>query len=193
MEQILINLVAGAVGGVGAGKASPTFDLGMIGNSRRRGARPDRNIIVASGHGRSAVGQSEHRRHHLTGDRRRRRRRHTHGDHRRNQEQSCRLMPASFDWDMRLRYPVVTTGTGIRHPIICLWRASHETNSLRCHNYGLSDWPGNYAGNVCRQSGWQERQATGWCGAQQFPQKMQAGIMLAKGGERGRQETLGRG
>ena len=32
MEQILINLVAGAVGGVGAGKASPTFDLGMIGN-----------------------------------------------------------------------------------------------------------------------------------------------------------------
>jgi hypothetical protein len=32
MEQILINLVAGALGGVGAGKASPTFDLGMIGN-----------------------------------------------------------------------------------------------------------------------------------------------------------------
>jgi hypothetical protein len=30
--QILINLVAGALGGVGAGKASPTFDLGMIGN-----------------------------------------------------------------------------------------------------------------------------------------------------------------
>ena len=50
-------------------------------------------------------------------------------------------MPASFDWDMRLRHPVVTTGTGIRHPIICLWRASHETNSLRSHNYGLSDRP----------------------------------------------------
>ena len=32
MEQILINLVSGALGGVGAGKASPTFDLGMIGN-----------------------------------------------------------------------------------------------------------------------------------------------------------------
>ena len=32
MEQILINLVAGALGGVGAGKASPNFDLGMIGN-----------------------------------------------------------------------------------------------------------------------------------------------------------------
>jgi hypothetical protein len=32
MEQILTNLVAGALGGVGAGKSSPTFDLGMIGN-----------------------------------------------------------------------------------------------------------------------------------------------------------------
>jgi hypothetical protein len=32
MEQILINLVAGALGGVGAGKSSPTFDLGMAGN-----------------------------------------------------------------------------------------------------------------------------------------------------------------
>jgi hypothetical protein len=32
MEQILTNLIAGALGGVGAGKASPTFDLGMIGN-----------------------------------------------------------------------------------------------------------------------------------------------------------------
>jgi uncharacterized membrane protein YeaQ/YmgE (transglycosylase-associated protein family) len=30
--QILINLIAGALGGVGAGKASPTFDLGTIGN-----------------------------------------------------------------------------------------------------------------------------------------------------------------
>jgi hypothetical protein len=29
MEQILINLVAGALGGVGVGKSSPTFDLGM--------------------------------------------------------------------------------------------------------------------------------------------------------------------
>jgi hypothetical protein len=32
MEQILINLVARALGGEGAGKSSPTFDLGMIGN-----------------------------------------------------------------------------------------------------------------------------------------------------------------
>jgi uncharacterized membrane protein YeaQ/YmgE (transglycosylase-associated protein family) len=32
MEQILINLVTGALGGVGAGKSSPTFDLGMVGN-----------------------------------------------------------------------------------------------------------------------------------------------------------------
>ena len=32
MEQILINLIAGALGGVGAGKSSPTFDLGMLGN-----------------------------------------------------------------------------------------------------------------------------------------------------------------
>src|SRR6266436_1827446 len=32
MEQILINLVTGALGGVGVGKTSPTFDLGTIGN-----------------------------------------------------------------------------------------------------------------------------------------------------------------
>jgi hypothetical protein len=32
MEQILINLIAGALGGVGAGKASPNFDLGTVGN-----------------------------------------------------------------------------------------------------------------------------------------------------------------
>ena len=32
MEQILINLIAGALGGVGAGKSSPNFDLGTIGN-----------------------------------------------------------------------------------------------------------------------------------------------------------------
>ena len=31
IEQILINLVAGALGGMGAGKASPNFDLGPIG------------------------------------------------------------------------------------------------------------------------------------------------------------------
>jgi hypothetical protein len=32
MEQILINLAAGALGGVGAAKSSPTFDLGTFGN-----------------------------------------------------------------------------------------------------------------------------------------------------------------
>jgi hypothetical protein len=32
MEQVIINLIAGAAGGAGAGKASPNFDLGMIGN-----------------------------------------------------------------------------------------------------------------------------------------------------------------
>ena len=32
MEQLLINLVAGAAGGGAAGKASPKFDLGMAGN-----------------------------------------------------------------------------------------------------------------------------------------------------------------
>jgi uncharacterized membrane protein YeaQ/YmgE (transglycosylase-associated protein family) len=32
MEQILINLVTGALGGVATGKSSPTFDLGTIGN-----------------------------------------------------------------------------------------------------------------------------------------------------------------
>jgi hypothetical protein len=32
MEQILINLIAGAVGGVATGKSSPTFDLGTVGN-----------------------------------------------------------------------------------------------------------------------------------------------------------------
>jgi len=32
MVQILINLIAGALGGAAAGKASPNFDLGTIGN-----------------------------------------------------------------------------------------------------------------------------------------------------------------
>ena len=33
MEQILMNLVAGALGGNAAGKASPSFDLGTLGNT----------------------------------------------------------------------------------------------------------------------------------------------------------------
>ena len=32
MEQIIINLVAGALGGAGSGKALPQFDLGTVGN-----------------------------------------------------------------------------------------------------------------------------------------------------------------
>jgi hypothetical protein len=32
MEQIIASLIAGSVGGVGAGKASPKFDLGTAGN-----------------------------------------------------------------------------------------------------------------------------------------------------------------
>jgi hypothetical protein len=32
MEQLLINLIAGAIGGGAAGKASPSFDLGTVGN-----------------------------------------------------------------------------------------------------------------------------------------------------------------
>jgi hypothetical protein len=33
MEQILMNLVAGALGGNAVGKASPSFDLGTLGNT----------------------------------------------------------------------------------------------------------------------------------------------------------------
>ncbi|MCA6106615.1 hypothetical protein [Bradyrhizobium cenepequi] len=33
MEQILINVVAGALGGNAVGKSSQTFDLGMLGNT----------------------------------------------------------------------------------------------------------------------------------------------------------------
>jgi hypothetical protein len=33
VEQILINLIVGALGGIGLGKLSPTFNLGVIGNS----------------------------------------------------------------------------------------------------------------------------------------------------------------
>jgi uncharacterized membrane protein YeaQ/YmgE (transglycosylase-associated protein family) len=33
MEQILMNLVAGALGGNAVGKASPTFDMGTLSNT----------------------------------------------------------------------------------------------------------------------------------------------------------------
>jgi hypothetical protein len=32
-------------------------------------------------------------------------------------------MVASFVWEMGLRHPIVTTGTTIRHLIICLWES----------------------------------------------------------------------
>ena len=51
MEQILINLIAGALGGVGIGKSSPTFDLGMIGN------------IISGLVGGGVLGQTSHRMH----------------------------------------------------------------------------------------------------------------------------------
>lgn len=45
MEQILINLVTGALGGVATGKASPKLDLGTIGN------------VIAGAVGGGALGQ----------------------------------------------------------------------------------------------------------------------------------------
>lgn len=33
MEQIIINLITGALGGNAVGKSSPTFDLGTLGNT----------------------------------------------------------------------------------------------------------------------------------------------------------------
>ena len=96
MEQILINLVAGALGGVGVGKSSPTFDLGMIGNiiSGLIGGGVLGQIVSLLVPAITAAAQSGN----LSiegiisqGDRRRRWRRHTHGDHWRNQEQSCCL------------------------------------------------------------------------------------------------------
>ncbi len=32
MEQLIVNVIAGALGGAGTGKAAPKFDLGMAGN-----------------------------------------------------------------------------------------------------------------------------------------------------------------
>jgi hypothetical protein len=93
MEQILINLIAGALGGAATGKASPTFDLGTVGNiiSGLVGggvlgqiatlALP--SVVAAVQSGNWSVGRGG-----LTAGRRWRWRGHTHGDHRRDQEQS---------------------------------------------------------------------------------------------------------
>jgi uncharacterized membrane protein YeaQ/YmgE (transglycosylase-associated protein family) len=86
MEQILINLIAGALGGAAVGKSSPKFDLGTIGNivfGLIGGGLlgPDRYVAAAVGRGCNAGGQSEYWRHNLAGDRRRGWRVHAHGDH----------------------------------------------------------------------------------------------------------------
>jgi uncharacterized membrane protein YeaQ/YmgE (transglycosylase-associated protein family) len=96
MEQILINLIAGALGGVGAGKASPNFDLGTVGNILAGlvgGGVLGQivtlllpSVVAAAQSGNLSIGG-----HYLTGGRRRRWRGHTHGAHWSNQEQSCCL------------------------------------------------------------------------------------------------------
>src|SRR6476659_6562551 len=96
MEQILINLVAGALGGVGVGKSSPTFDLGMVGNivSGLIGGGVLGQIVTLLMPAIMAAaqsGKSEHRRHRLTGDRWRRRWRDTHGYYWCHQEERFRL------------------------------------------------------------------------------------------------------
>ena len=48
MEQVLINLIAGALGGVGAGKASPQFDLGTIGNIVSGIVGPRKTLILSN-------------------------------------------------------------------------------------------------------------------------------------------------
>jgi len=97
MEQILINLITGALGGVATGKSSPTFDLGTIGNiiSGLVGGGVLGQVVTlatAIGRGRSTVRQSECRRCCITSDCRWRWRRNTHGDHWCNQEQSDGLI-----------------------------------------------------------------------------------------------------
>ena len=96
MEQILINLITGALGGVGAGKASPTFDLGWLGNiiSGLVGGGLLGQIVTALLPAIAAAAESGNLS--IGGIisqviARRRRRRHTHGNHWRTQEQSCRL------------------------------------------------------------------------------------------------------
>jgi uncharacterized membrane protein YeaQ/YmgE (transglycosylase-associated protein family) len=86
MEQILINLITGALGGVATGKSSPTFDLGTIGNiiSGLVGGGVLGQVVtlaLPSVVAAAQSGKSEHWRHCLTSDRRWRWRRHTHGDH----------------------------------------------------------------------------------------------------------------
>ncbi|KAI1690433.1 DSBA-like thioredoxin domain-containing protein [Ditylenchus destructor] len=98
MEQILMNLIAGAIGGNAAGKATPSFDLGTLGNTIsglvgggvlgqlipwccRLSARPRKAETSAS----AAFSPP---------DRRRRRRRGPDRDHRRREEQGGLRAPA---------------------------------------------------------------------------------------------------
>ena len=109
MVQILINLIAGALGGLGTGKASPNFDLGTIGNiiSGLVGGGVLGQIVtlalpsVVAGSGDRS---SQRRWRCLTADRWWRWRGHTHCDHWCNQEQGCCLNPQAFvDLDQRRR------------------------------------------------------------------------------------------
>ena len=92
MEQILINLVAGAIGGVGVGKSSSTFDLGTaenrLGPGRRRASGTGRYPLAAFRLGGGTIRKLQCERCCLAGGRRRRRRCHTDRDHRRHEEQS---------------------------------------------------------------------------------------------------------
>ena len=100
MVQILINLIAGAIGGAATGKSSPTFDLGTVGNiiSGLVGggvlgqiatlALP--SILAAAQSGNLSVGGGD-----LSAGRGWRWRSHTHGDHWGNQKQSNGLTLAS--------------------------------------------------------------------------------------------------
>src|ERR1700760_2837932 len=91
MEQILINLVAGAIGGVGAGKSSSTFDLGTAGNivsGLVGGGLLGQGATHAFRLGGGTIRKLQCERCCLAGGRRRRRRCHTDRDHRRHEEQS---------------------------------------------------------------------------------------------------------
>jgi hypothetical protein len=67
--------------------------------------------------------------------------------------------------------------------MLTLW-GNQETSSFRCRDHGLGDRPDNGSGSLCKQGGWQGRQAAGSRSAEQLPQKMQMAGMLAKGDER---------
>jgi hypothetical protein len=107
MEQILINLVAGALGGVGAGKSSPTLisvqlvTLFRVWLEAGCSAKSSRYCCRRSWPQRSR--QSEYWRHYLTSDRRWCWRGHTHCAHWCNQKQSRCLNVNPSDGSTSLR------------------------------------------------------------------------------------------